>query len=382
MRNFNWVFVMKKIFILVSTCLYLVLFTGCFSASLLFKVLGPPNGYNSYKGSSNPFYGYEGFSWGTTRDDFVKKTGWQLASCGRNGFVVGHENGFLGYEYYPHGNKDLYVDKTILYFDEVSFYDQNEGNFKTVKSRLYAAEDEYKKTPSISFLHSRYGPFSEENVVTYEQKFEGVKIVYKSQPYIAVEDFSGLEILIYKNGKTKVKLKGPFIEKSMQEERQNANNKWICYSAVKTQFKNEVLKDSRIEFTFLNQNEDGKCLFVGYSKGYNNPNISYVRAGICWDKDAKKTIGNYDIKGVTGPKKYSTDEWQSEFDNKTYVFTSNVEDGARELLNLFANSESVLVRHNDDTVEFNSKYKSLLEKMAEFGITWEELDSAMANEEF
>ena len=56
-----------------------------------------------------------------------------------------------------------------------------------------------------------------------------------------------------------------------------------------------------------------------------------------------------------------------------------MEDSSREILELFNSSKKVLIRHNNVISEFTISGKTLLEKMAEYGITWAEIDAALAN---
>lgn len=366
---------MKKAFLCVCG-LFVLLLTSCTSA-MLTSMLGPQTGYGFYKGSSDPLYGYEGFSWGTSLETMKEKTHWSIS--GRNGkyFIGIYTKGWGANNYYeeywPHGGKDLYVDKTVLYFREEGFYDK--GKYNRTLSILYAAEDEYKKTPSLEFLHKRYGQFSEENVVTSYQKSEGIETVYRSQEYLSIGNFYGLDILIYNDGKTTVKMCDPFLRKSISSAlEESPKNNWVCYSVLDA-------PNKRINFTFLNQNKDDKYLFVGYSKGYESSNISYVRSGICWGKDAN---GSYDIKGDSGvlSKSYTTEKWKCVFDGNEYAYTSTTGESARDILALLWASEAVSVRHNNDVSEFESSGKQLQNKMSEYGITWKELDAALLNEEF
>ena len=54
--------------------------------------------------------------------------------------------------------------------------------------------------------------------------------------------------------------------------------------------------------------------------------------------------------------------------------------GARWILELFTQNNIITLRKNNVVRKFQTA--GLLDKMAEVGITWEEIDAAMANEEF
>ncbi len=351
---------MKKILLLTFALVGLVL-AGC-STSQYLAIMGPPTGYGT-RGSSDPHYGYEGFPWGTRLETIRKETGWDITGKGSNYFIGSYEQGW-GNSYHevfiPHGGKP-YVNKTWLHF--------------TDKNRLYAAEDEYKETPTLQFLHRRYGEFPEENLAGTDQKNEGIEAIYRRQKYLNITDFyTALEIIIYADGKTLVKMREPFFLKSISEG--EFPNVWICYSSLQKES-----SETRINFTFVNQNKDGKCLFIGYSKGYEQPNISFVRAGVCW---GDKADGSYDIKGDGSmlSKNYSTEKWSCAFNGEEYVYTNAAGESARNFLDLLLASERVIVRHDSVTTEFASSGKQLLEKIEEYDITKQELEAALANEEF
>lgn len=368
---------MKKIISLAL--LVIILLTSCTSAQFI-SMVGPCtiNGVNYAKfyGSSDPLYGYEKLPWGSTYENIKEKTGWSMSkSRSSNGvYFIGD-----GKDYYPHGEHNFYVNKTKLYFMEDGTYDM--GIYKRTFSMLYAAEDEYKNTPTMDFLHQHYGDFSEENVVSELQKQDGIEAVYKGKPYLSVGNFYGLEIHIYENGKTIVNICDPFIKFSNKYQ-----ENWACHAALDTKYVSKIgyFTEKRINFTFLNQNKDGNYLFIGYSKGYENPSISYVRAGICWSGSKNDKVGVYDIKGDTGSlsKNYSIEKWKSLFDNKEYFYTYLSSESSREILTLFLESENIKIRHNNTVSEFKCDYEQLKKRMAEYGITWEELDEALMNEEF
>lgn len=372
---------MKKIIFFTLALFGLSLFSSCTSAMLV-NMLGPQTGYGFYSNFSNPQYGYEGFAWGTSLESIKEKTHWKIS--GKNGkyFIGTYTKGWgANYheEYWPHGGKDLYVDKTTLHFREEGFYDK--GKYNRTLSMLYAAEDEYKKTPSLEFLHKRYGKFSEENVAKLYQKSEEIKIAYRSHKYLNVGNFYDMEILIYYDGKTTVKMCDPFMKKTISER--NPLNNWICYAALDSSSYSAIdySSNKRINFTFLNQNKDGKYLFVGYSKGYESSNISYIRSGICWGDNAS---GYYDIKGDSSvfSKKFSTEKWRCFYNNEKYAYTNIVGESARDILSMFLRSEKIIVRHNNIVSEFNCNGEKLMEKFSEYGIDWKEIDAALLNEEF
>ncbi|WP_296328846.1 hypothetical protein [uncultured Treponema sp.] len=352
---------MKKSFLVSFGLFLLTLLTSC-TSSMINAVMGPQTGYKKYGN----------YTWGTSPDAIRKEKGWQLTRLRSSSdvyFIGMYTKGWGANNYYeeyePHGPSKPYIEKTLLYFTD---------------NRLYAVEDEFKETPSVSVLHRQYGEFSEKNIVTSQQKKDGIEKVYRSQPYFDDENLYALEIQIYSDGKTVVNRREPFLAKSRLEK--SPLNNWVCYSALDSHFSATSKSiEKRIDFTFLNQNKDGKYLFIGYSKGLEQANISYVRAGVCWGDNAS---GVYDIKGNsdTISKKYSSEKWNCRYNGKDYSYTNNAGESAREIVKLFLESEKVMVRHDNSISEFVSSGNQLQAKMAEYGITWEEIDAALSNEEF
>lgn len=383
---------MKKIIFLLFTLFFSISFTGCMS--LIMNAMPPSKGYNFKGDCCEPAWGYETFKWGTRLDTMRQKTGWNINPSNKDYYVIGDSEVVWGDSYFAHGDGNFYVNKTRLYFTsrpQVS-YDFNGSNIRTYykydNTRLYAVEDEFKKTPSMEQLHSRYGKFSEKNIVTTEQKAQGIQTVYKGQNYLEVGDFTALKIQIYKDGRTIVNMREPFYKACRTEK---WNDTWLCYPSIDVENSSIVKSYKKVNFTFLNhKNKDGKILFIKYSKGFENPSISSVRAGICWlgskydNKKIKEQEGFYEIKGDKGriSKNYKYEKWNCFYNNIDYLYTNNVGESSRELVELITTSEKVVVRHNDITEEFACNGEQLLEKMAEYGISWEEIDTALLNEEF
>lgn len=350
---------MKRFFFFILTISLLFLFTGCLSIFGIPYAGLNPIFYDYSSPYMDPTYGYEVFPWGSSYHTIEKQTNWILhrSKFSNDECWLGNMSSSSSPE--PHGNKDSYVNATYLYFDRL-----DDSNYE--KSYLYEVIDIFKKTPSMDFLHSRYGQFSENNLGTSQHK------IYKGKSYFNVDGSHALEIEIYDNGKTIVTLQDPFFRQYLRAG--NPLNNWTCYPELDR-------KNKRINYIFLNKNEEGKYLFIGYSKGYENPYISYVRTGICWDKDIN---GKYEIKGDEKliSKDFSSEKWNSVFENKDYIFTNNKEESARELLDLFIENKRIVVRHNDIISEFLTKESTILDKMADYGISWAEIDTALANEEF
>lgn len=162
-----------------------------------------------------------------------------------------------------------------------------------------------------------------------------------------------------------------------------ANNAWKV-----TKYTDEFGGFTHYVFTI--NSTDSKKLFISYEKCSNAAN-SKVRTGVHWGYTAEASWqgpinqGTYDIKGQTGntvTKNLSTlGKCQLDISTKNYfLYAWDEKAGARWLVDIIRNSDSVAVRRDGLTRRFQTA--GLLEKMAEYGITWEEIDAALANEEF
>ena len=163
----------------------------------------------------------------------------------------------------------------------------------------------------------------------------------------------------------------------------NANNAWKV-----TSYKDEFAGATYYIFTV--NSSDTRMLFVSYKKS-NNPANSKVISGISWvneDTFNGDNTGNYDIKGTNGTvvSKNLRDGrhlkcFLNAAETKYFYYAWNSKEGARWLVEMMAKSDSVAVRGWDGlTRRFQTA--GLRDKIAEYGISWKEIDAAMANEEF
>lgn len=140
-------------------------------------------------------------------------------------------------------------------------------------------------------------------------------------------------------------------------------------------------------YVFSINSTDSRMLFIQYKKSYNPAN-SRVIAGIHWtEKDNwdNNNKGTYDIKGKNGTvvTKYLSEIWKcflNTSESNYFLYAWNPKDGSRWLVDMMVKSDSVAVRRDGLNRRFQTA--GLLDKMAEYGITWKEIDAAMANEEF
>ena len=162
----------------------------------------------------------------------------------------------------------------------------------------------------------------------------------------------------------------------------SANNLWQVSS-----YRNEF--DGFTSYTFTTKSTSGEMFVVNYKKCDIQMN-SRVFAGVYWISSYRfnpgdDPCGTYDIKlddGSIITKKLS-DAWENNLDlsGKSYYYVAWIKNaGARWLLDLLTQNNMITLRRANVVRKFQTS--GLLDKMAEVGITWEEIDAAMANEEF
>ncbi len=153
----------------------------------------------------------------------------------------------------------------------------------------------------------------------------------------------------------------------------SANNAWKV-----TRYRNDF--DGYSQYIFRSYSVDDKFVFVSYKKCDIKSN-SRVIAGVggwTWDY--------FDIKSKEGTvTKYFDDTWKEYLDasqKESFKFVWNHSEGSRFLTERFINNDYVSLRRKYDGLIRKFQTAGLLDKMAEYGITWEEIDAAIANEEF
>lgn len=170
---------------------------------------------------------------------------------------------------------------------------------------------------------------------------------------------------------------------SVQTPPKVANNAWKV-----TKYYDEF--GGFTQYIFRIFSTDDKFIFVSYKKCKNSAN-NRVLSGVHWankhthagwDDDNRDA---YDVKGNVGNSvsKYFNDSWYMYLDSSQkdfFRFGWDQKSGARWLVDIIRKSDSVAVRRDGLTRRFQTA--GLMEKMAEYGITWAEIDAALANEEF
>ena len=158
-----------------------------------------------------------------------------------------------------------------------------------------------------------------------------------------------------------------------------ADNAWKAKS-----WRNDF--DGYAQYLFKVYSTDEKFVFISYQKCDIKAN-SRVITGVYWGNEGwfgSDIKGRYDIKSKEGTVSVNfNDAVEKEFDpsgKEKFWFVWNQKDGSRLLAERFKNNETVALRRDGLTRRFQTA--GLLDKMAEYGITWTEIDAAIANEEF
>lgn len=159
-----------------------------------------------------------------------------------------------------------------------------------------------------------------------------------------------------------------------------SNNLWQVSS-----YRNDF--DGFTSYTFTTKSTSGEMFVVNYKKCDIQMN-SRVFAGICWIPSkgyGSYQQGSYDFKVDNGTvtTKNLNESWYCYLDlsQKSYYYVGWIDKaGARWLIDLLLQNNIITLRKNNLVRKFQTS--GLIEKMAEVGISWEEIDAAMANEEF
>ncbi|WP_296328842.1 CsgG/HfaB family protein [uncultured Treponema sp.] len=194
----------------------------------------------------------------------------------------------------------------------------------------------------------------------------------KKQPQSAVGAAKALSLQKTSGSATNVKTTST-IPTENKTSSSSVNNAW---KVIK--YRNDF--DGYTKYIFRVFSVDEKFVFISYKKCDVAAN-SRVIAGIggwVWDY--------FDVKSKEGTvKKYFKDTWKEYLDSSQrqgFEFAWNHSEGSRFLVERFKNNEFVTLRRHYDNVIRKFYTAGLVDKMAEYGITWKEIDAALASEEF
>ena len=161
----------------------------------------------------------------------------------------------------------------------------------------------------------------------------------------------------------------------------STNNLWQVSS-----YRNDF--DGFTSYTFTVKSTSGEMFVVNYKKCDVQLN-SRVFAGVLWNTshswNGYDQTGNYDFKLDNGSvlSKELRGYWTCYLDlsgNSKYGVAWIKNAGARWILDILTQNNMITLRSKNVVRKFQTA--GLLDKMAEVGITWDEIDAAMANEEF
>ena len=319
-----------------------------------------------FDGPMDTRFGYENIPWGTSYKK-IKDDG--VYPIGVFKYKESDEKYFLGYTeksdgtYYVHYRAHGDVDITLFYFTP------------DTKLLYQVAEVLITKNPSLEYLHSRYGDFNEKNVASESFKAKG-GVAYTNAGCIEGSNFYTLLITIDSTGKTTVTVTDPFASITVYKSpvwdskfTNIQNDTWYCWASING-------KSKAIDYTFVQKNADNKWLVFGYWKSLESPALSYVRAGLGWGDYSN---GIYEIKLDKDIISYdfSSQSWDCGIIDVRFWHTGGE---YRKITDAFLRGEKFTVRHKDKITEFNSAgFSELLESK---GISADEIDFAIANEEF
>jgi curli biogenesis system outer membrane secretion channel CsgG len=159
------------------------------------------------------------------------------------------------------------------------------------------------------------------------------------------------------------------------------NNAWKV-----VQYRDDI--EGYTQYIFRVFTTDERFVFVSYKKcdvAANSRVIAGIHWGECYDyQNSSYVTGTYDIKSDEGTISINyRDAWMHNLDTagkEKFKFVWNQKDGSRLLTERFIKNETVSFRRDNLVRKFQTA--GLLDKMAEYGVTWEEIDAAIASEEF
>ena len=351
---------MKKVLLfipLIFTCLFI---TSCVSTDYSddYDVDVP------FEGVIDSRFGYEDFYWGMYIDDAKNLEGYPFVSD----YYEGKKIYFYGekvYDSYFHSSHGI-VWKTDFYFS-------NDRLYKVVE-RLK------KKNVSLEELHQRYGEFSDENIVK-EFNNKTLTAVYTNRDFFDSNGVYSLLIKVKKDGTVEITMMDAYANYCMSnyalkqylfEDKDAPKNKWLIFGCTDG-------KNKKYDIIAKNANDDDKSIIMIYSKSPDAAIQSSLRIGFQTDIES---MGIYEIKTQSGIKEMYLDSssWSFRVIDWGASITTNEKLSVREFYNLLLDSEELAIRKYSDIYKF--KITGFEDALNEWGITLEELDFAIANEDF
>lgn len=154
---------------------------------------------------------------------------------------------------------------------------------------------------------------------------------------------------------------------------------WTCVTS-----RNEF--DGYTTYTFMLKGPQDEFVFLGYDKN-DVPSKSIVRAGVNWNHYTSDNYGTYDFKtenNGTISKYFSYARWSKDTGwkdgNDRFGFCYNKGESARFFIKLFEENNYLTIRKDGNVRRFQTQ--GFWETVESYGITKDEINDAIANEEF
>lgn len=364
---------MKKSLLYVLILPLVFLHTGCLSTLLSTtnqKVTIP------FESTMDTRFGYEGLYWGISFDEIEKLNDYPVISYREESPYSG--NYTIHYAYGRTYRDDFGSARHYLYghgnVDSTEFYFYNK--------RLYKVTDKLDvKNPTLEYLHERYGEFSDENVASNFKNASSFSAIYTNDNLFPAGRTHSLQIQIAANGTTRVFMTAPYTYESLETNSSVSSflkggspltaDKWYMIGSTDGKAKD-------FDLLFVNRNNDNVYAIIYYKKNAE-PALSSLRAGFCVPSS---TYGTYELKTEDGIKEVYMDRTTRVFNRIGYEIsmTTNEKVSARDMINLFLTSDTLTFRKNGKV--YTLQTAGLGKLLTAYGITGEELNFAIGNEEF
>lgn len=334
-----------------------------------------------FSGTMDTRFGYENFYWGMPWNEMKKMDQYPLVSEAKESKYVHMLPERSGCSYF-YGYETKYSDGT-KYYNKYGHGDVDSTEFFFYKGKLCGVVETLSiKNPSMEYLHQRYGEFSEENRISDFKNILYVSKIYLNTDAANTGIFASLQIEISRLGDVTVVCRDSLLYnvvyndaklKFLKDPRDLPANHWYLFGYIDG-------KEKLYKYTFFNKSEDDAFVIFHYSKSPDSPVLSSVKAGFSYI--GLNVNGNYEIKT-------QNEKVEKKFDSKIielspferyFYYTYNSSESPRWMLDLIRSNDSLQIRHYDKISTFSlNGFNKILNNM---GITTEELDFAIANEEF
>lgn len=365
-------------FVIFISLIPIWIFSGC---SSLLADLCNQKADIPFSGTMDTRFGYENFYWGMPWNEMKKMDLYPLVRESRESKYVHMLPERSDYSYF-YGYEAKYSDGT-KYYNKYGHGDVDSTEFFFYKGKLCGVVETLSiKNPSMEYLHQRYGEFSEENRISDFKNTLYVSKIYLNTDAANTGIFGSLQIEISRLGEVTVVCRDPLLYnvvyndaklKFLKDPRDLPANHWYLFGYIDG-------KEKLYKYTFFNKSEDNAFVIFHYSKSPDSPVLSSVKAGFSYI--GLSVNGNYEIKTQNEKveKKFDSKKIELSPFERYFYYTYNSSESPRWMLDLIRSNDSLQIRHYDKISTFSlNGFSKILDTM---GITTEELDFAIANEEF